>query len=68
MIENPVQINCLGTIEKVQNLASGAFRVYLDVDMQQVAAAARLLAEASRPGKVFKITFEEQPGAFHGAV
>lgn len=47
------------TVEKVQTMVAGGTRVYLDLDSQQLEAAARLLAAAGETGLLFNAVLTE---------
>ena len=58
-------IEFCGTVEKVQTMAAGQYRVYLDLDVKQVVAAVRLLAAAGETHLLFDVVMTEVEAADH---
>ena len=64
---DPLEIRFQGTVEKVQTMASGQARVYVDLDGSQLEAAARLLAAVGETGLLFDVVMTEHPGRVYGS-
>ena len=52
----------LAQIYKVQNMASGGFRLTLDISSQEAEAAAELLKLSDKTGLLLSVTLKEDDG------
>jgi hypothetical protein len=57
VIERVEVANVIGLIAKVQTLATGGFRIWIDGTTQDIAQAAFLMPFADTPGALMEITF-----------